>query len=61
LREAVGKNKFEKSLNKYYKKYAFKIAAEEDLINTFSDVCNNDLTSFFSGWLGGTNVVGYID
>lgn len=61
LREAIGKNKFEKALNKYYKKYAFKIATEENFIDCFNSVCNNNVTSFFSGWLEGTNVVGYID
>lgn len=61
LREAVGKEKLIKALKKYNKEYMFKIATEEDFIKTFKKVCHADLDKFFAGWLGGTNVIGYVN
>lgn len=61
LRETIGKDKLIRGFKQYYKKYSYKIADEEDFIETFEKSCHIDLQSFFSGWLGGTNVIGYID
>ena len=61
LREVVGKEKLIKALKKYQKQYRFKIASEQDFIETFKQVCHADLDKFFAGWLGGTNVIGYLD
>lgn len=61
LREVVGKEKFLAALKKYFKQNCYKIANEEDLIDAFENTCHMDLQSFFSGWLGGTNIIGYVD
>lgn len=61
LRETVGREKLIKALKKYFKNYSFKIADEDDFIDTLQQSCHTDLQSFFSGWLGGTNVIGYVD
>lgn len=61
LREVVGKEKLLKGLKKYCKQYRFKIATDTDFINTLKQVCKTDLDKFFNGWLGGTNVIGYVD
>ena len=61
LREVVGKEKLIKALKKYLKTYSFKLASEQDFINIIKDVCHKDLDNFFEGWLGGTNVIGYVD
>lgn len=61
LRETIGKDKLIKALKKYYKQYSYKIADEEDLIGAFENSCHINLQSFFAGWLGGTNVIGYVN
>lgn len=61
LREVVGKEKFLAALKKYFKQNCYKIADEEDLIDAFENTCHMDLQAFFSGWLGGTNIIGYVD
>lgn len=57
LRDAVGKDKLIRALKKYCKKYSYKIATGQDLIEVLKSVCHKDLDGFFKGWLNGTNVV----
>lgn len=61
LRETIGKDKLIKALKKYYRQNSYKIANEEDFISACENSCHIDLQSFFSGWLGGTNVIGYVN
>lgn len=61
LREVVGKDKLIKALKKYAKEYRFKIATGENLVAMLKKHCHKDLDNFFSGWLNGSNVVGYVD
>lgn len=60
LREAIGKDKLIKSLQKYCKQYMFKIATSSDLIQMFKKYGHSDLDNFFAGWLNGDNVIGQI-
>lgn len=57
LRETCGKEKITKALENYYNKYKFKIATEQNLIDSFKKYCHKDLDEFFSGWLSGQSVI----
>ena len=53
LRTFVGDKKFFKSLQNYYKSFAYKNTNPDGLIAIFEDICNKDIGSFVSSWIDG--------
>ncbi|MDR1000926.1 MAG: M1 family metallopeptidase [Clostridiales bacterium] len=51
LAEELGEDGFKQFLGEYYRRFAFKIATPEDLIDTAEDSSGQDLTCFFDGWI----------
>ena len=54
LRERVGKDKFNKAVKSYLKKYAFQNVSTDDFLNEIALVSNFDTKNFKSRWLEAT-------
>ncbi len=54
LREQIGKDKFNKAVKDYLRKYAFQTVSTDDFLNEIKNVSDFDTTSFKSKWLEGT-------
>ncbi len=57
LREVVGKEKFLKALQKYYKTYAFTNVTPSHLIGSFEKSCKVQLKSLINSWIDGKVVI----
>ena len=57
LRQVVGRDKLVSALKKYCKKYRFKIATGNNLIEILDKNCHKDTAKFMQGWLDGSNVI----
>jgi aminopeptidase N len=51
LRHKIGEENFNKGIQNYYKKYAFKNASTQDLNRIMNEVSNSNLNTFFNQWL----------
>lgn len=60
LRQAVGKQKLETGLKKYFSKYKFKIATTDCFIECMRKGTNRDIEGFFDSWLNGKTLIGTI-
>ena len=57
LEKLVGRAKFLKSLQNYYKNMQFLVSKPENLINSFNLICKTNLNNFFESWTKGKVVV----
>ncbi len=57
LYQIVGKDKFIKSLQRYYEENKFSNTTPENLISAFENISNQDLSNFFDSWISGKVVI----